>query len=1258
MSSKKEKDKSAKNLKKLNNFFDKNASLSKRFKSMTSYVERASDEELNRFFNEHFYMIYGVFLDTFSAYESNCKKNKHSSSEVQDLLTVLRNVLVHLAELVRKRWQIRSIASVLEKVLYKENKHAIRQNGFELLIYFLEAVGTPDDAQIDVFGSAIDLQVFLPEHAGTTFPAPTLSAPDKTGVLSPSSTPNTIENGVQLLELLLDHMTQRPENFEFWFELFKTKYLIIFYPSVCEKIGLLTSQESKKGFHPHAPHQVQTVIISRLGTWMRNDHIVKILWTSEQNVDIMLEIYRQSCYLPIRCDNTIKKSIAVYRNLFLSETPAVEIKPRIVEYRKFFLQKLSVVFATESPTDDGFKHTALCLEILQLFKYMFVEAFDTLEDGTQEVLLYTLLDTTTTLLRKSSPNALLAENLASVMLDTVLFVWIRTKTRSEELWTALQTGIAGLFHSLEPVVQTHVKALQLTTVIKDLIYYHSGSGHQRKKPEKGHQEGKQTKVITVARSIDYAEALPEIKRDPAICEMQWSVDDVVYAWRQVLNIFQNVNQIQDPKIHCEAIKSLTSVVRYIMSFEDEVPYEEYIQEGRPKRLCLIDIFGPWLFEATTRAGQFMRGIAEAYSCLCTLLTRSTIHEYPIELLSHFYDAIRRGLTVHRKSTVAGQIIVNSSNIFNRSLPGVNVLIPYYLAEIKGVLATAEAPELVKKKAITILCSLISYSSHLNGLSIPVAGKAGDGDDVGEQAQPMKFSELRKAISSTLVATLNSDPLPEHKVMCLWGLCGIQFEELMNTKSPSKKYIDEIQRVIISFCTHSDMAVVRAALDCVSALTQCHNALSATNPRASSWIVEVLCSNITSQLKEGRGGRTMNEQVVAEHYFTLLEWLVAGHMDLFDSEKLANKVFEAIELGMLGETLTRSAVKQYGNVTVVGAGNQDDPATVAKEEKSKKDKKKGRMSVREPQTSVQNKQISTINQLLEHLTDRPAHGSLKVKDAATVLLTHINHIVQNFPKREGIDIFSGMLADEDDTPFGDEKAIEDAKATGPAPAAAYKNTLFYIHNNLSVFSVSELPAPDKGGPFARLYMRDSTGRYAWDFKLAYDKEGRKSIQPPCSLLTDVTPEAESASDETEEVESKREKGQPPLFVESPNDLTKTDQLNELLRYLSEACPDCPPDHGDKPLDIPADSISEKEVDVTTAESSLLEQASADRKVQESLVVQRPPPEHWNVIPPSPPLPQSEFHFARLLMSHLGFFNFERSEERRVGKECRSRWSPYH
>ena len=70
------------------------------------------------------------------------------------------------------------VASVLEKVLYKENRQSIRMVGFELLLYFLEAVlaapfwslflllkvGTPDEGQVDVFGAALDLEVFLPQY--------------------------------------------------------------------------------------------------------------------------------------------------------------------------------------------------------------------------------------------------------------------------------------------------------------------------------------------------------------------------------------------------------------------------------------------------------------------------------------------------------------------------------------------------------------------------------------------------------------------------------------------------------------------------------------------------------------------------------------------------------------------------------------------------------------------------------------------------------------------------------------------------------------------------------------------------------------------------------------------------------------------------------------------------------------------------------------------------------------------------------------
>ena len=37
---------------------------------------------------------------------------------------------------------------------------------------------------------------------------------------------------------------------------------------------------------------------------------------------------------------------------------------------------------------------------------------------------------------------------------------------------------------------------------------------------------------------------------------------------------------------------------------------------------------------------------------------------------------------------------------------------------------------------------------------------------------------------------------------------------------------------------------------------------------------------------------------------------------------------------------------------------------------------------------------------------------------------------------------------------------------------------------------------------------------------------------------------------------------------------------------------------------------------------------------------------------------EARFPKEALAELGRLGFMRSEERRVGKECRSRWSPYH
>jgi hypothetical protein len=67
---------------------------------------------------------------------------------------------------------------------------------------------------------------------------------------------------------------------------------------------------------PICPYQIQAVIISRLDQWMKNDAVVKYLWSNEQNVQLILEFFRQSCRLPISYAPSIKLSISLFKQLF------------------------------------------------------------------------------------------------------------------------------------------------------------------------------------------------------------------------------------------------------------------------------------------------------------------------------------------------------------------------------------------------------------------------------------------------------------------------------------------------------------------------------------------------------------------------------------------------------------------------------------------------------------------------------------------------------------------------------------------------------------------------------------------------------------------------------------------------------------------------------------------------------------------------------------------------------------------------------
>eukprot|EP01100_Stratorugosa_tubuloviscum_P011908 TRINITY_DN542_c0_g1_i1.p1 TRINITY_DN542_c0_g1~~TRINITY_DN542_c0_g1_i1.p1 ORF type:complete len:1470 (+),score=659.45 TRINITY_DN542_c0_g1_i1:33-4442(+) len=1193
----KEKDRQQKNLKKLNNFFDKTASLSKRFKSLISYIEKASNEELSKFFNENFYMIFTVFSENFAAYENSCKKGKHSGGEVTDLLTVLRQIMTHLTELIRKRWQVRPFALVLEKVLYKENKASVRLAGFELLLLFLEALQAAEEPQTELLAAAVDLQPFMGSiYPSAQFKFQTLSAPDKTCVLVPG-TQTGFETSVQMLEKLLGFMKSHEESFLFWWDLFKTKFFITFYPEKAKRLHLL---DDDTGFKPNCPHQIQSVIIQFLEEWMKIPAIVNILWTNEDNINIILEIYRQSCCLPIQhCADTIRKSIFLFKKIFL-DSPIQEVKHRLVEFRKFYIENISLIFQTETPAANLQMHVDLCREILNFIKALFVDSLETLEVETQEVFLNTLLDTTCYLLKENTPSAQLGKQLASVVLDTVIYAWIRTKTQQEHLWKRLQDGISSLFHDKQPVIETRAKIIQLTLIIREMIYpvrekkkkvikVASTNGEEATPPPKKAE-------AKISKCPDVLPIPKPVERDPAIAKMTFTVDEIKYIWFQVLWIFSKVNQIADPGIHADAIDAVTEVVTILQQAEEAVPYQDIINPALPPLISLLNTFGPWLFECCAIPhDSHMEGKRLSYGCLCRLICRHHMHPLPHKLLAHFYGIIHRGLLASSNTPITWEILLYASNIFNLALPGANVLIPYFLRETQKVLQSSQAPIFAKMKAITVVCSLICYPNHLEGAAIPIEDTQITGP------KELKSADMKKLILTILNDTLNNDPTAEHKVMCLWGLCVLIIEEVFN--SPNQVFVQECLKPILANCMHNELAVVRAALDCLSCLSQLYGQIRTLESSITDTIIGILCDNICNMIKDS-SGKLLRETITADHFYCLLDWIMAYTAQyVFDKATLATRVFEAIELGLLGQRAVQSVDTQS-----------------QKRGDDKKDRRK-RVSVK-PEKATGKEDDNSGGDLNRY---NPSHASSIVCEAAEIILMHFINFLQNFPCKEGIDIHSSLVLEQDDL-------LEQDVTTN-----------FYIYNDSVIFSVVQVPHPS-GGVSARLIVRDQTGKYAWDMQATYDNPNSKGPDPPVSLFRESNvPETYIPPVDPEIAALKpysRTTPQRPRYL-ADTDISQIDQLDELLEFLSGNMPDSLPDNGQR-LNIPAPSLPDFVNKVQTTQKALLQQASADNKVVEHRIATRQAPEFWMIKPPECPIPQSPTHYCRMLLNQFGYLLFERRD----------------
>ncbi|GAM24743.1 hypothetical protein SAMD00019534_079180 [Acytostelium subglobosum LB1] len=1258
--------------KKLAVFLDASAESVKRFKGLMSFISNTDDQEIDKLFKDNSYQIYQILLSTFSTYElGQFKAGKHhvAEKEVLKLTDLLKRVLIHLEGFVKKGWQVKSIVNILEKMLGIENIQSIRIAAFSTLLFFIEVMEKPDRYKLDLLASVIDYTPFVSDYTyRPTFAKKVFSGHEaKRFIVIQATEAPTREDSGRLVEQVFIHISSRLNNFVFWFGILKQHFLTVLYPTVCKKVGLLAASDAT-GFGSHCPHELQVIVINYFASWFASNTSIReyLLLNNFNNVNggassmsrspsadgivssaaggstatspqltsgggggggggsqfttstpgtgkvaILLEIYRQSCRLPLKYSETIKKSIFTFHTLFLSLLYSVEMENTFGdEYytlQTFVLNEMMSVFETDA-TGYEKERDALGMFIIGVYKQM-IDIYPQLRPQTREILLTSLLLATTTLLRRSNTNRP-SLSLEQAMLSTTLFAWIKSKEDRAAMWAQCNVHFEELYFRTEVVKQIKSKMLQVTMILKEFVYPTSERKQKRLERDRKERGG--------PRSPDSQEPLPDILVDQSIVQIGWDQETCYRTWINLLALLNNVHNIKDAQIHELSTSVLTDIVDIFLCAEEETDFSTSQIDGwRP--VPLFDIVGARLFDCYNLDSKFTRSKVLALRSLCRMVCRHH-PQYPTEILVGFYDMVNKVfVSPIVQVELANAILLHSSNIFNLAMPGANSLIFPYLKYIKTMYSSFKSqdqppPVEVRKRSLIILGSLVFYPNHT-----PTLVFEGYKDETGKSiTKDMTMKDLKRELIDLLIIALKNERAAENRMMCLWTLSTLVMEEF-NSQDVSQEWVNEMIEVINVYTLYHDQAISKAALDSLAAI-------NVVFPRLTRCTINLILSSLVNSILKGmqelEAGNTaagITEQTIANHFYCLLDWVCVDDC-IFDDDlfkDFRSNMFQAIEsaLGQRGEAWS-TALERTEDVYKVLA------RTLTKKMTAPKTHSKGK--------SVD---LSLEEDALETLALASPNKTLLVQEAAETLLTHCFNFVHNFPSsKQGPQITTSLIDEYDDLQCS---PIEE------------ETPLFCVLHENALISVVEIPKPaPEQGTLARLFIRDATGKYVWDFDNLYDPLGMGSAnsthndRSPLSLIKMFIDQRQSGGADL---------ALAPVVIDNLTysynnvvSLNKTKPeakvdgiLSNLLQSLSSQ-PDCMPEgvtHLNQPLVSLRPNLVQEFTNIQNEIESFIKQ---EQDYVEKAYQLSPFNDTWDLPTPSKP-PQVISQSRRLLMSYLGFLD---------------------
>ncbi|KAJ3437154.1 anillin/rhotekin rtkn [Anaeramoeba flamelloides] len=383
--------------KKKRDFLNKKKKSIKRLTAISEYLQLLPQDNKakSQFFRAHYDLLYSLLLDSFSGYPDSTldRKGKKKIPKLIDynlFFSLLEQLFEFCIPKIVSKWQYKSFSNLFESLCSLRNNPTIRSVGISTLLKYIDLLcDNCTNIILQVLRSSICFDTFSSgfntEHI---FFQTQPNIYELEGLKIKDTTPFDSGERIRIFSLLLDFISNKTKNYNFWFETFKESFLTTLYPIVSERLGLL-SKNSGTGFREYCPYPIQKSIIISILKWLNDDNFTDVIYKNPINMELILEIFHQTLFLPVEYDHLIISVLDQFKlwfikqyetNLFLPNKTDLENDLKYIPFEitsewpeflaTYFWKELFYLYDFENINEETKMHSQRISIYLQMFNYL------------------------------------------------------------------------------------------------------------------------------------------------------------------------------------------------------------------------------------------------------------------------------------------------------------------------------------------------------------------------------------------------------------------------------------------------------------------------------------------------------------------------------------------------------------------------------------------------------------------------------------------------------------------------------------------------------------------------------------------------------------------------------------------------------------------------------------------------------------------------------------------------------------------------